>query len=379
MEILTAAFKFRWLTDVDLRHWFFQFSLHEQIQAFFCVRDRAGVYSMSRMPMGWSWSMVIAQSVAAALAEPGAVTFVDGFLNGGQSYDEAVSSTSALLTRLAKVGATVNLAKSHVEPAQRRVFVGLDIDVAARCWRLDPEWVAKVAAFLPGLLRQRMLPLRSWFRVAGIIIWSLRATLRPLVSIFGLLDWMRMSTRGSRPSLSSWDRECALSTDAHECVSVAMGSLLSNMWNPWYDTAGTIRIVSDASLVGWANVLDNSAHFGLFETSYRHSYLAEMEAAWRAIWRVVHEQRAVCQHIILEVDCTAVRSGIRAGYSSDRKANDRIADIYKWLATARCRISVVWAPGHNNAADRWTRPPYSTSTEGRRKGLYGDDLYFVSV
>eukprot|EP00697_Spironema_sp_BW2_P007799 gnl/Spiro4/22190_TR10926_c0_g1_i1.p5 gnl/Spiro4/22190_TR10926_c0_g1~~gnl/Spiro4/22190_TR10926_c0_g1_i1.p5 ORF type:complete len:112 (-),score=21.05 gnl/Spiro4/22190_TR10926_c0_g1_i1:634-969(-) len=96
------------------------------------------------MPMGWNYSMHIAQSTAEALAAPLAphvVTYVDGFLVGGSCADECAERPHALMARLDYVRASINLDKSHLTPSTCVVFAGIEMDLKKkRC----PSWVESI-------------------------------------------------------------------------------------------------------------------------------------------------------------------------------------------------------------------------------------------
>jgi hypothetical protein len=357
-EILTVAFQSTWAVDIDLRHWFFQFPIAEAIQPYFCVRSGRGVFSMARMCMGWSFSMYIAQSTAAQLADDGTggtATFVDGFLVGGRSSADSRARADSLLSRLQAVGATVNWGKTDMEPAQTKIFAGLQLDLAAKKWRLDPSWTVKAVALLKSSMDRTSLPLRQWFQCAGTVLWSLRATLQPLASVFCLLQWMRSATTGMEPSKQMWDRRVPISDGAREVFQTAVVLIGKNGYHEWLKTEGVVRIVTDASLQGWANVYNGVVHYGCFPVPYSHSYLAEMDGAYRAIERLVQLEHVHSSLIELETDNTAVFFGLLAGHSRSRLANEMIGNMLQMMRQARCRLDLAWRPSGVNAADPWTR------------------------
>jgi hypothetical protein len=301
--VLSLAMQHNWAVDVDLRHWFYQFPLAPSVQRYFTTRSKHGAHSVTRMPMGWSYSMYIAQTTAEALLAPvaaSALAYVDGFLVGGQTAAECAQHAAVLLQRLSHVNATVNAAKSHLEPAQLVTFCGLNIDLSLKRWRLDPDWAGKVLPDFLLLSSQLLLPVRAWFRLAGIAVWAFRASLLPLTTAWPLFRWMSYTMQGTVPAAFDWDQAAILPPSAKRVLHAAADILSANPWREWLQPDHAVRLVTDASLQGWANVMDGVPQFGRFVPMHQHSYLAEMAAARLAVGRATAAHRQAS--ILLETD-----------------------------------------------------------------------------
>jgi hypothetical protein len=242
-----------WAVDIDLRHWFYQFPLAPSVQRYFTTRSKRGAFSVTRMPMGWSYSMYIAQTTAEALLAPiaaAALAYVDGFLVGGATAAECSQHAAVLLDRLSRVNATINHAKSHLEPSQLVTFCGLNIDLALKRWRLDPDWSAKVLPDFLLLSSQLLLPVRAWFRLAGIAVWAFRASLLPLTAAWPLFQWMSYTMKGAVPAAFDWDQAAVLPPSAKRVLHAAADIIAANPWREWLQPACTVHLVTVAAWLG---------------------------------------------------------------------------------------------------------------------------------
>jgi hypothetical protein len=52
------------MVEGDVRHFFHQIKLHYDISRFFCIRMHQKFWRWATLPMGWSWSPFIAQSIS---------------------------------------------------------------------------------------------------------------------------------------------------------------------------------------------------------------------------------------------------------------------------------------------------------------------------
>ena len=132
------------------KSYFNQFYLADSIKPFFTakVRRRRGpaqYYCYSRMPMGWSWSVAIAQrSLLAVLRAAGlsdcSAVWVDNVYIGGSSAEDVATKVQ----KFDEIAKMVNLTYREECRGSTVTYLGIEADLIAGKFTFSPKWITKV-------------------------------------------------------------------------------------------------------------------------------------------------------------------------------------------------------------------------------------------
>ncbi len=409
----------------DLRHWFHQIPLLDQIRSWFGLATSAiafGPFLQEQMnqehriietfvhntlPMGWSYSPLIAQSAAWTLLahhtdqEPAyislkdmttppmfvelhsaegvkvglATVYYDNYIVVSKCWD-TIEAMSRRITRNADVfNITIKehslfhkkkLVRNNAQKKPPCTFLGIDFQLVAKAgsdcrqihhlqWRVTEKDLPVICP----IEKEKTFSPRQVARVIGRILYHRLVTLAPLGSVESTRRTLSLLRRVSSIGWkSSWERGKVL-------VSGTEADALSQEWayvkdSPWCSSAtGPVkvaRVATDACDTGYAYVIfdDQGAvinqpkqKFFPPDVAGDHIFVKELLAAIEGI--------CACQtlfpdvtHVHIITDNTAVAGVLKRMYSTNFKALGMLGRI-----TARLRVATV--ASEDNAADAPSR------------------------
>jgi hypothetical protein len=402
-----------WMVIGDFRHWFHQIPVCRELSSYFGLAlSPKEVYRWLCLPMGWSHSPVIAQSLGWAVlchreegspayvcidnmaTPPTFVTLKDaagqevGFL--ALYYDNYIVVSNnhqvarAMNERIKKNAKLFNIAlKEHAIHARSELmgatpptFLGIELGlqrtrdgVFAVRWRIKNRMIRT--------LDQGVFPAREVARVIGKLLYSRLISLEPLGTHESTRQVLSLLARVSREAWAqTWNSARITITDeeaAHLRVETERAS-----GDNWHGTPPIPRkvayVATDASCNGWGfvileagTVLFDSGRL-LFPTSLTddHIFIKELHAAIQGIRHVAISSPDV-EQVVVVVDNTAVAGVLRRRYSTNTKANLMLKDL-------QMRIRIVTVPSEANVADSPSRgsPIDSKRTNATWLAIVGD-------
>lgn len=240
-EIAQRSGGWRFFTTVDVRHMFYTFSLSPAVAAWFAIHDRDGtVEAFSRMPMGWTYAMYIAQRVSSAIARwvmqrvPGTSVeaYVDGWILRAHSTAVSQRVTAALLCLLLYLHVPVNWPKSTLTPSTTAEFVGVEHDSDRQGYRVLTSWQHELTEWYAERAGRRW----TWRDVlvyAGCVtwVWYVRGDpMAELRAVFDLVGWAVATAK------STWDDACPFTPTAEHDRFMAHAT--ADVWVPYRATGG---------------------------------------------------------------------------------------------------------------------------------------------
>ena len=114
--------------------------------------------------MGWSWAPFIAQSVANYIAKAGSAdAWVDNFISGGSSREEAESRRAALVKAASNYNVEMKPTFEEATIDSKIDALGISFDLENSQYRMDPLWIeTKIPTELP-----KEFTCRSFFQLFG--------------------------------------------------------------------------------------------------------------------------------------------------------------------------------------------------------------------
>eukprot|EP01063_Lacrimia_lanifica_P003484 TRINITY_DN11867_c0_g1_i1.p1 TRINITY_DN11867_c0_g1~~TRINITY_DN11867_c0_g1_i1.p1 ORF type:complete len:415 (+),score=2.49 TRINITY_DN11867_c0_g1_i1:393-1637(+) len=379
----------QYMAQWDLAAYFFNFTLEEEARDRFRFRAGHGsgaVLRMVRLAMGFSASPQAGQAVstrltlaarqqAQALETTRSIVWLDNVVVSGGLRD--LARVDATLRTLFQ---TYGLTLGETEPPARGgTALGLQFDLEHRQWRMDPKWVDKVRGGVAGLSLTGNMPLRVWWRIAGLIVWRRHATLAPLFQLADILRWMSATARECPEELLGsklfWDRAVCPPEAARTAIRRELQALYQNDWQPWRPTPQReVHAHTDASLSAWAYTEEGAspahsgdadrptAAWGHFPESFSRGRLALIDSKeLYALCRYVQRKATGPPvHLRVGVDNTTVIGVWRRCYSATAELLEQVIDLYKTLERWGGRLSVYYVSTSDNRADKYTRikPPH---------------------
>lgn len=361
-DLVFSGAKYKYHVVFDFRHYFHCFPLSEEIQRYFCFRSFVGdILAYCRLPMGWTWSMHIAQRVAlrVATAVVNAVNksfgeklcacdvYVDGvrIMSDHPNVLRLACLTLVVLCLRLKIPINWKEGKSQPYPARGSEFVGVQHCTEQRAFRLIPKWCSDFGLWFSHKRSHGGWTFRDLLNLSGTIGWAIYALDWPAASYRFLFDF---TSRVILFPKSSWDHHAPLSlADLSAPMIAAALRVIANDWQP-FTGAGTKRIwaETDSTRKQWGHVLTDvhrnvySRCAGLFPAEIV-IHIAELLGALYTIAHVaVNPDNEGCT-LYLFHDNEIAKSVLRKGHSGTAEINDVLVDHPALVLARRCRIRIV--------------------------------------
>lgn len=416
----TSADKPVFVAKVDLDNFFHRFVLPEQYRPFFALPAvRAGDVGLasqygadtmvfpcaSRLPMGWSHSVFLAQSSHEFLLEQHtSLKMSDSLAVSHDAHldrlrfaiyidDLSLFSTDlGLLERvqdeyiaaMERIGLPVKLAKV-VRPSCLGVeVVGLEYDGTSHIFSLSARKMRALIQDTWDLLNQRVCSGLQLSSLVGKWTWA-SLVARPALACFSAVYrfiniakervftiWPSVrqeliTVAGLAPLLSTCTAMAffphALATDAS---SIGLGVTTASCTNTQLETASSATRLGDSQQVtpqqAAAAVVCVKASWktlvaARWQRPLSHINEGEMRAVSTGVRWAASRPAARASRLVLFCDSTAVAGAITKGRSSSHVLLRRLRHISAFLFAFSLRLYVVWIPSALNPADYPSRHP----------------------
>ncbi|KAJ9461320.1 Aspartic protease [Diplonema papillatum] len=360
--IVSTVLSRKWVAEFDFRSFFFQFALPPEVRKYFCFRIEGRLLWMTRLPMGYRAAPQAAQAVSLELAAAAAqgvdvevLAWIDNVIFVADTEAEVIEASARFKALTSKYGLTIG---SWSKPSTRAVLLGLEVDLAAKRWRVDPSWIGKAGPVMDRIRECSEAPVRVWWKLTGSLLWRRHVMGYPLHEVLLLLQWMSTLASGRSSTDSAfWDSVAPCPAAVKSCLVAQCSDMRGNAWRQWCKPVYTrsIDVVSDASMSAWAFVADGSHVYGGFPAELLHAdiFMKELYAVVRAVQHAVHGQSSV--DINLLCDNKAVIGCVRRGYTLRQDAMQLLTLMNKSLASSRSRLNISYVPSLQNIADQYTR------------------------
>jgi len=337
----------------DGKSYFYQFELPRRIRRFFKCRlaGRRGRYrdvQLNRLPMGWSWSPAIAQRTSNFLVRDCGLAWLDDFIVCGTHTDFELRKNT-FLERLHKYNVEVD--DTELNGSNRLLALGLEFDLVAKRFRVDPAWIEKRRPHWLAVLRKVRegchVAIRELMEVYGALIWTSYVLEEPL--------WMHaealaaLSDLAKTASQAGFDEKVPFPAYAVADMAAWVEDASSAAWSAPRDRPQefTEFVFSDASDVAGAfirvagkQIVDGDAWL---RDETEHIFLAELEALTRGAATSTGEP-------LCATDNKTLHYVLRRGHSSSYAANVRLRASFQKARPWSC-----WIPTHIQPGDKYTR------------------------
>ena len=360
--------KATWLAKIDLKGFFHQLPIHNNVSSFFCFRVGQSWYRWTRVPMGWSVAPYIAQNTAEALVGRAvgvrAMVYLDDILVFGESCEGVQASVAGILERFSFAGAEINEKKSCLSPVRTLEYIGVEWSPEQGVLRFPSTWREKVMLIFVSFASAWKLSIRRIWQMVGIAMRVLHVLGVPLCHFDAILRCLSgWSTKIVRGELD-WDVEVVIPDDLRREMAEIVDAFVRPIRDfslPEPASAWDTVVWTDASTTGWGIVwqhLDDAeagADWGQWvqAATHRDIFLLEAEAAMKGI-RAALESGSSKSGTLLLVDNEGLAHAIRRGHTKSRLGNLFLRYIFSFVQPHHLRVEWI-ASEENSTADQLSR------------------------
>ena len=398
----------------DIRHYFHQLPVEDDISRYFCLYMNKEFFRWKTVPMGWSWSPFVAQSIGMGLilltlekcgwdvteytktdTPPPMIIIRDAdnkiSLIAALWYDNILVACRdpqkapkifAKFRQLAEKDFHLILKswnfhgpRSFNPPAAEGEkaypsYLGLEFvrlrkrsspDAPLQLhWRIAPKRILQWEA-LREEIRRRMT-CRTVAKIAGAILWRHHVFLTPLCRLEGVINIVRTCGTVCRRR-ADWDRKRVWSADERATLASALEVALTREWatQEVHETTTTICAAADSSKGRWGlaywthgqNLLECDS--GLWGADHIESsiFVKELVVATMTIERICHKFPG--SRILLLEDNTAAAAVLRKLASSALVGTGLALRVDRALTSSGCSLDIVPVTSQQNPADSPSR------------------------
>jgi hypothetical protein len=375
-SIVRIASRYSLAADVDLRHWFDQFGICDEMRCRLAFRTEDGKYrALDRMPMGCLDAMHvghrtaegIGHAVQTAMRRAGHDVAIPAFVDGLAVFVncERVGKLAVmvLLVLLRYCNAEVNWRKSHLRFALNLEFIGLNLDLKRRAYQLLQKWRQEFAdwfrektddALWPADGHNKRWTFRDILHLCGCILWAWYARQLSMAELRPLFDTV-ISPTVSAEKLT-WDDETVFVPTEQICAWQA--EAVSDTWEPFRGTAGRRFAETDATPSTWGHVMTTALR-GVMETccgvldKVEPIHIAEMIGAVLTIYHMAIKYPGCT--LVLGIDNEVTKFVLRKGHSPCDELNQLAAEVHRLLRQQGVVLVAVRVSTDNNISDEPSR------------------------
>jgi hypothetical protein len=372
-QLIADTLQREWAVSADLKGWFFSLGVPRAVaQRYFGLIGPSGPAVARRGLLGWTFMPAIMARIALALAtqaerlsRPAADltrrVWIDNYVVSGDSREDL----AAFMRQLRLVAGSVRAELHEVtSPASRLVAVGVEMDLRAKRWRLNPAYPAKFAALATQIDAERVLPVRTIWRAAGAAVWTAYALALPLTWVGPALRYVAALAQRFQSGAVAADDVTPFPRAVRDSIRAAATQACRN---PWRSLAASIGrpVYSDACGSGGCGAVVPAA-VGYREVAWRdasgeHINVLEAKAALGALRLSAPPPRGAAVPVVVDNTCVAYQ--LLRGRGRPAAADDAVRAAYEWAARHGVGLQPVIVPTDCQPADEASRArqPYDKS------------------
>jgi len=370
---------YKYFVELDGKGWFHQFGLGEGIPAYFTMKFGAKTFQWNRMPMGWSYSVWIAQKTTEFLADfllPNGVriiVYVDNVYVFGSDEKNIGLAVETFLDRCRQVSAQFSITTPLTSTG---VVLGMEVDLIRKTVKLPVDFVNKIQMAknnLSGLFDDsrgrgsgsnsssyQSVHTRLLWKLFGCLHWGARVLQTHMYRYPRWSAWLSHRARQLHDNPTLWDRGCRIWPKALRDLRQLCTDICANPERTVKNnSANSHTVFTDASDVGYGVCHHRKGRtFGRRWTTgmTRHTIaLRELYASVEGIKDTVVSYPD-SEHVHLVGDNTNVIAWIKKKKAPTFFGNRLLQDLF--TALGHRTLTTEWIPSADNPADEPSRSPW---------------------
>jgi len=379
--------QYAYVAELDGKGWFHQHGLADQVAEYFGLQIGNRRLVWTRLPMGWSYSVFIAHSVAEFLTDftlPEGVrvlVYIDNVYVFSCDEQNAARTIDAFLERCRSVGATFEITTPVGTEA---TVLGARVDMNEKTIRLTDDFISKLTIVrneMKELFKDAKVTNRLMWKLFGGLMWGARVLKKLLFEYPRFSAWLSRRAQDLHEKDELWDYPCHIWPRAREDLERLCDEILNAKPRSVRLPSGLRHTLhTDASDVGHG-VVHDSAFLRCVKGNRFSNAMKGHTIALRELYGAVAgvrdavAMRPEIQHLVLWVDNTNTETWIRKGKANTFFGNRLLKELFACLEGRT--IEVHWEPSEANPADLPSRHPHKfdgmrapkSATESSARGL----------
>ena len=365
MNLVASSKPEQYAVCFDLAISFFQISI-AKISGLFGFVCEGKYYTYEVLPMGWSLSVFILQSLLEALLEAtcegtpvSSLGYVDNVWFHGDLL--IVTETALKFQKLCK-DLFITLNKELLNaPHKIGKFIGVEYDLDGHRVRITPKSLAKLKESVSRTKSQRAT-YGTWMELFGKLFWAQRVLHHQMWEFYHPIKWYRRKAAMFEAKKIKSTDEVSIWPSAEGALKNWVSMATDNEWRELdrEKRAPGALLFTDASLLGAGAILLIDGQIITFscqwsdEEKKMHITLLEARAVLRAVQFFGDVLRG--KSLVLFVDNTTVKAVEKKGRSNSFELNTEMSHLHQVLDRFEVVIkTVVYLKSAENPADEPSR------------------------
>jgi hypothetical protein len=373
-DIEEAVKKYSMCTEYDGTGWFHQFGLHPDIARHWVLRIGNERFAWMRMPMGWSYAVYIAHTVARELAKVDVdgvyvLVYIDNVYFFSNDAAAMAAARKIFEARCAEVSAKFEVS---TETTDNLKVLGMQCNLTKKTVSLPASFMDKLETLMTvfndlwwtedgsgGHVRPTT---HAIWKVFGAVTWATRVLGVKLCHYPRWVAWLcrRAGQLAHDPTL--WGKSCGIWPSARKELWELLLELKENQPRAIRDSDGehTKTIYTDASNIGYGFVFDDGDMDEVVSRKWslimRGKIIAERElfALVEGVEEVLRRSPGT-RHVHVLCDNVNVVRWVQRGRGKSFWSNEMLTRLEKALEANGAFVSVEWIPSGENLADAPSR------------------------
>jgi len=330
---------------LDLRAMYYQIPLDPKVRRFFPFTFDGQHYQFKRLPMGFRWSVTIAQFITqfltSSLKDVHVEVYIDNILIVGSRSAVIAARQQFLDTcKRYRVSLSEDSPISHIA-----TYRGIRFDFGNKTFCLDPSFIRK----FHYRCNNHNDSWCDWRALLGSMIYGLCALGEPFAPFFALLKWLAANV-----NTSPWHTVVMPAVVAQQW-NTACSIILTNVPRALCSTSGFHTIITDAatetSSVAAIHITPNGRLEWFFESKPEYSSINDLEAFAFASALQRWKSHLRFSNVVWYCDNTSALAAVNATRSKSWPLNCQVHSITTTLHRLRARLFSMWIPSASNPAD----------------------------
>eukprot|EP00759_Apiculatamorpha_spiralis_P005414 PhF_6_TR13256/c0_g1_i1/m.21016 len=276
--------KHAFVCELDGKGFFHQFPLTRKIRRWFCAMIRGQWYSWTRLPMGWAYSVYIAQAFSRWLTDNlgsnvEVLVYIDNVYIFGASKEDVEAAKDVFLQKCEQVNATFEISTPTGNNCQ---ILGMTCDLANKEISMPStlqEKLKEIHLHIQQLHTEKRLTYRLLWILLGNAVWGGRILGEPMCHYPNLLQWISEQSAKLTAGDKKWGDRAHLWPKARAQLAALIQKLAQNKpWKPAGDSA-KFSVYTDASDIGYGIISswEDTAYAGRWNADMQTKIIAERE------------------------------------------------------------------------------------------------------
>jgi hypothetical protein len=337
--------------SLDFKCFYYQMGIPSRLRKYFVFTLEGTTYQFKRLPMGFKWSVDIAQAITKFVTANLSTPHVsDVYIDNALLIPQHKTSIDAIVSEFRTFCARYGMTLGEVQVGTQVTHRGMVLDFEAKTVHLKPHFVTKLTdrvARNPG----------SWGHYRSLIsmmLYGVQIMRIPMGKMFHLIKfWGRHFETPPRhqvtlwaAALEEWDRLCPI-LRSNRAVAV-----------PLHRTTEVILITDAATssnLVAGILLLPSRQTFTFTKRIHTPMDINCLEllavvTAFRQFPSILRRRS-----VLLFTDNTAVFYAVQSMHSRSFFMNALLLDLHELLSATQARVTPIYVPSHLNPADALSR------------------------